>query len=490
VTVAEESSTRAEDAPLSGEEEGAEQPAHMREGGRAARATSAQVAETRPWKEALLWVCLLGVFFFAAYGFSNHYTASRGDVGSLAFDWERGIPFWAWTIIPYWSIDLFYGLSLLVCATRKELRLQALRLALATVLCVAGFLLFPLRMSFERPPTDGLFGALFSLLGGFDLPYNQAPSLHVCLAIVLWDLYRRHAPRRLLLLVHVWSLLIVVSVLTTYQHHFIDVPAGAAAGLLCCYLVPWSGGGWFASGRAVFTCSARAAKLGAYYTLGAALFAGAACVRGGWAWLLLWPAAALACVAGGYLWAGPGVMRKNAAGRQDWTATWLLAPYRFVAALSRRWFLAGLPAAEVLPGLWIGGYPSALPAPNCGVLDLCAEYPQALAVREGTPYRTVPMLDLVAPSEEELIAALAAVDDLRKQGPVLVHCALGLGRSATVAALWAATREKFTPAAALALVEAKRPGITLPAETHRLLAAYAAGTGTFLCRGNENLTTS
>ena len=100
------------------------------------------------------------------------------------------------------------------------------------------------------------------------------------------------------------------------------------------------------------------------------------------------------------------------------------------------------------------------------------------------------MLDLVAPSEEELIAALAAVDDLRKQGPVLVHCALGLGRSATVAALWAATREKFTPAAALALVEAKRPGITLPAETHRLLAAYAAGTGTFLCRGNENLTTS
>ena len=72
MTVAEESSTRAEDAPLSGEDEGAEQPAHMREGGRAARATSAQVAETRPWKEALLWVCLLGVFFFAAYGFSNH----------------------------------------------------------------------------------------------------------------------------------------------------------------------------------------------------------------------------------------------------------------------------------------------------------------------------------------------------------------------------------------------------------------------------------
>ena len=479
VTAGEEPSPRVEDSILSGENAHAEDPAPAKEGARVVRipsAIGAEVAEVRPWKEALLWVCLLGVFFFAAYGFSNHFAASRGDVGSLAFDWERRIPFLAWTIIPYWSIDLFYGLSLLVCTTRKELRLQALRLALATVICVTGFLLFPLRMSFERPPTDGLFGALFTLLGGFDLPYNQAPSLHVCLAIVLWDLYRRHVPRRLLPLVHGWSLLVVLSVLTTYQHHVIDVPTGAAAGLLCCYLVPWSGFGrsWF--GRAAPARSAKAVRLGAYYALGAALFACGAFVGGGWAWLLLWPAAALACVAFGYVWAGPGVMRKDATGRQDWSAVWLLAPYRLVAALSRRWFLAGLPpAAEVLPGLWIGGYPSALPAPKCGVLDLCAEYPRASAVREGTPYRAVPMLDLAAPSEEELTAALAAVDDLRARGSVLVHCALGLGRSATVAAFWAVTREKLTPEAALALVKAKRSGTTLPVETQRLLAAHAAG---------------
>ena len=227
----------------------------------------------------------------------------------------------------------------------------------------------------------------------------------------------------------------------------------------------------------VWPCGSRPLGKGrAYYALGAALFACGAFVGGGWAWLLLWPAAALACVAFGYVWAGPGVMRKDATGRQDWSAVWLLAPYRLVAALSRRWFLAGLPpAAEVLPGLWIGGYPSALPAPKCGVLDLCAEYPRASAVREGTPYRAVPMLDLAAPSEEELTAALAAVDDLRARGSVLVHCALGLGRSATVAAFWAVTREKLTPEAALALVKAKRSGTTLPVETQRLLAAHAAG---------------
>jgi hypothetical protein len=57
----------------------------------------------------------------------------------MVFDWERHIPFVAWTIVPYWSIDLFYGVSLLLARTRTELTRHARRLLTAQALCVACF---------------------------------------------------------------------------------------------------------------------------------------------------------------------------------------------------------------------------------------------------------------------------------------------------------------------------------------------------------------
>ena len=63
-------------------------------------------------RRAAAWLVLLGPFFYLSYGLANHLAASRADVPSLVFDWERHLPFWAWTIFPYWSLNLFYGLSL------------------------------------------------------------------------------------------------------------------------------------------------------------------------------------------------------------------------------------------------------------------------------------------------------------------------------------------------------------------------------------------
>src|SRR3954469_1469177 len=128
---------------------------------------------------ALLWIAGLAPFFFLSYGFTNWVTSLRRSVPSLVFGWERHIPFLAWTIVPYWSTDLFYALSLFLCRTRAELSTHARRLLAVQIVSIAGFLLFTLRFTFHKPHTAGLFGSMFEALGGFDRPFNQAPSLHL-----------------------------------------------------------------------------------------------------------------------------------------------------------------------------------------------------------------------------------------------------------------------------------------------------------------------
>ena len=122
---------------------------------------------------------------------------------------------------------------------------HALRLLTAQVICVACFLLWPLRFTFERPELDGFFGWMFDVLMGFDKPFNQAPSLHIALLVVIWVMFARHT-RGLLLrgLLHGWMALIGLSVLTTWQHHFIDVPTGALAGWLCVWRPRWGCRRW------------------------------------------------------------------------------------------------------------------------------------------------------------------------------------------------------------------------------------------------------
>ena len=181
----------------------------------------------RPLKRAAAWLALLGPVFYTAYGFANWWAASRLSVPTLAFAWERLIPFWAWTIFPYWTINIFYALSLFLARDRHTLDRHAARLLTATLLATVFFVVWPLRFGFGQPEVSGTPAFLFNALRAFDQPFNQAPSLHIALAVILWDWYRRfvHQPLWRLVL-HLWVFAICASVLTTWQHHFIDIPTG------------------------------------------------------------------------------------------------------------------------------------------------------------------------------------------------------------------------------------------------------------------------
>ena len=386
------------------------------------------------WKRGVLWLLLLAPLFFASYGFANWLSGQRDDVGTLVFAWESQIPLWPWTIVPYWSIDLLYGFSFLLPATRREMDRHGLRLLSVQVLCIAAFLLWPLRFTFERPELDGLFGGMFDVLMGFDKPFNQAPSLHIALLVVIWLMFARHTHglwRRGLL--HGWMALIGLSVLTTWQHHFIDVPTGILAGWLCVWLWPLHGSSPLLAWQLIG--EPQRLRLALRYSLGAAMLSALAVnLSGAWLWLL-WPAFSLLLVAFNYLLFGAAGFQKAADGRLSSAASWLLAPYLAAAWINSRLWTRGQPNAdEVEPGIWLGRIPAPGQAEQFEAqLDLCAELP---ARAKAKAYRVLPLLDLCAPSPADCLEAAQAIEALRSHGNLLVYCALGYSRSATTVAAW------------------------------------------------------
>ncbi|WP_447587816.1 phosphatase PAP2/dual specificity phosphatase family protein [Aquipseudomonas campi] len=390
--------------------------------------------ETGLWKRGVLWLLVLGPLFFASYGFANWLTAQRDDVGSLVFAWESQTPLWAWTIVPYWSIDLLYGLSFLLPVSRREMDRHALRLLSTQLLCVACFLLWPLRFTFERPALEGTFGLMFDVLMGFDKPFNQAPSLHIALLVVIWVMFARHTHGPWLRgLLHGWMALIGVSVLTTWQHHFIDVPTGVLAGWLCVWLWPIEGRSPLLAARPAKM--AKRWRLALRYAFGAALCVAIAANVAGIALWLLWPAVALLLVALIYALVGAEGFQKQADGRLTQAVNWLFAPYLLGAWLNSRLWTRRQPApSEIVPGIWLGRLPDAKQLQGfAAVVDLCAELPLNT---QGKAYRSIPVLDLTAPTVDDCLQAAAAIEALRQQGPLLVCCALGYSRSACAVAAW------------------------------------------------------
>lgn len=194
---------------------------------------------------AAAWAAALASFFLVSYGGAGWHASRQDVVASLAFAWEREIPLLPWTIIPYWSLVPLYLAAPFLCRSRGELNALGQRLLTAQAVAVACFFLFPRRFGFVRPDLDGVPGLLFTFLSNVDNPFNQTPSLHVVLSVILGAFYvglaRQHR-QDAAWAVCAWFLLISLSVLTTYQHHVLDVPAGVLLGALCLRLRPGDAG--------------------------------------------------------------------------------------------------------------------------------------------------------------------------------------------------------------------------------------------------------
>lgn len=404
-------------------------------------------APRRPWVEAILLSAALSLLFVAVYGGCNALASRRADLETAYFPWELRIPFAPVFIAPYMSIDLFFAASFLLCTDKVELIAHARKITLAILVAGLAFVAFPLTTGYGRPEVSGWTGWLFELLWSFDKPHNLAPSLHIALATLLWPVYARHIRRfgSLRWFVHGWFAVIVVSPILTWQHHVLDVATGAMLGQLCTYAFPER------RNRALDLSSPNLV-IARLYAAGSAALGVLAMALGSWFWLLLWPAASLALIAIAYVRGSSSVFRK-VGGRLPVSTRVVVGPYLLGAfarllIYNRRRKLW----VAIAPGVYCGRLPTRRDALTMramgvtGVLDMTAEHAETRPCLE-VEYLNVPVLDLTAPSREQLDAAVEFIAEHARRGGVYVHCALGVSRSADAVAAYIASAHsaRFTP---------------------------------------------
>jgi 1-acyl-sn-glycerol-3-phosphate acyltransferase/protein-tyrosine phosphatase len=412
---------------------------------------------------------LLSLLFLAVYGGCNRITAQRTDVGVWYFEWERSLPFWAPMIVPYLSIDLFFIVAPFLCRDRDEVRMFTKRVALAIAVAGVCFLSMPLTFAFDRPRVDGWPGALFQAFGSLDRPFNLFPSLHITLAVILLDTYWRRTSGAVRGLVATWFALIGVSTLLTYQHHVVDAAGGLALAVVV-FDVVRPVGHRHARGRN--------ARVAGYYLAGAA--AGSALAVAAWPLgaLLMWPAVSLTVVGAGYLGLGPVVFGKRH-GRLLWSTRLLLWPVLFGQWASLVHYRRQCrPYDRVAPGVWIGRRLSereALDAVEIGVtavLDLTAEMSEAPAFAR-LPYRNLAVLDLTAPTQDQLKEAIDFISAHSAAGVVYVHCKVGYSRSAAIiGAYLLSCGLAHTTDDALAAIRSARPSIVVRPEARAAIQRF------------------
>lgn len=411
----------------------------------------------------------LSLLFMGVYGFCNTFTASRPDVGTIRFSWEQWIPFLPWMTLPYLSIDLFFVTAPFLIQEGDRLMRFARRVVFVVLVAGICYMAFPLTVAVDRPSFGGPLGAVWEWFKAMDKPHNLMPSLHMALRTLLAAVYVRHTRGWIRWAAGLWFSLIGFSTLTTYQHHFIDVYTGILLGVVALQLFgpfPWN------LGEAANSTVARLYGLGA-------LVVGVAVVMG-WpfGFFMLWPMVSFLGMAAAYAGFQPAIYRKEE-GLVVFGSWMLYAPvlwgqwisWAYYSRLSRPW-------DEVIPGVWLGRQLLvsearwAVQSGVTAVLDLTMEFSEPAPFRQ-VCYLNIPVLDLTAPTGEQLDQAARFIGSQAGKGVVYVHCKAGYSRSAAaLAAYLLQSGRAASVEEACAFIRKKRPGVVIRPEIVKALDLF------------------
>lgn len=211
----------------------------------------------------------------------------------------------------------------------------------------------------------------------------------------------------------------------------------------------------------------------------AVLLVSNAATRGGFAWLLVYPAISFAVVGLAYVADRHELFGKRPDGTLAPVAVLALAPY--LVYVWSIWHLVRLLSREpaisrVEDELLIGRrlLNDELPADVQTVIDLTSEFAEPRRVRSVGRYISFPILDASTRSANEIAELAASV--AAQDGPTYIHCAQGHGRTGLVAAaVLLAAGNADSVDTAVSSLEKARPDLKLSrVQRRRLAEVYAS----------------
>lgn len=409
---------------------------------------SAQLTAASTLKERFVWLLYLGIVFFLLYGSANQYAANVATDTFFFMDWEKNIPFIEGFIVPYMSSDVLFALAFLLPQTRLSVKVLALRSFFAIVVSVLCFIVWPLKFGFSKPAVDNV---LFEMLK-LDLPYNQLPSLHVSLAVILWFSMKNNIQSTLIkTALFVWLILIVLSTLLVYQHHFIDIPSGFLLGLVVVYLFRDKKSMYFTHS---FT-TPRHIKIGLYYILLAVLLMVLAFKLS--SLFVLYLFVVVFAVSAIYAFGLNGFLMSENRYIQGLQLVFLL-PYFIGSHLSWLYYRRNIPfLSQYNERIYFGRqaadreYAQLKQLGITKIINLC---PELIFNHTDIAQQRFNFLDLTMQEPKQLSAVLAAIEST--PGKVYIHCKLGMSRTILVISAYMLQQGK-TPQEIETVLQQKRP---------------------------------
>jgi len=166
------------------------------------------------------------ITFYILYGLSSYLSEYIPWRTSVAFAWEKQIPFLPWTAIIYLSMSLLILLPLFIIRD-KALIWQLIKiLSIQTLIGSITFILFPVENDFPARQGAGFFYQIFILADTLNLTGNNQPSLHVCFAVTIAMVLVSRVTIKYQIFYYLWALAITISTMTIHEHGLVDIIFG------------------------------------------------------------------------------------------------------------------------------------------------------------------------------------------------------------------------------------------------------------------------